>query len=143
MTQTLDFGFGDSSSDDGDNVTDWCLEKFHARYRDESITKDDIWEYLYGVMHAPDWRDNYKHDLQRNLPRVPFAPDFEAFRSAGPRNSWTCTSLTKISPSTRWTANSTGRSTTAEPPIRLPTPAPTGSRSSHGAKDRTEPRTAA
>ena len=67
---------------DGDNITDWCLEQFRDRYGDH-ITKDDIWEYLYGVMHAPDWRERYKHDLQRNLPRVPLAPDFEAFRAAG------------------------------------------------------------
>ena len=67
---------------DTDNITDWCLERFHDRYGDH-ITKDDIWEYLYGVMHAPDWRERYKHDLQRNLPRIPLAPDFEAFRAAG------------------------------------------------------------
>ena len=67
---------------DGDNITDWCLQQFHARYGDH-ITKDDIWEYLYGAMHAPDWRERYKHDLQRKLPRVPLADDFEAFRTAG------------------------------------------------------------
>ena len=68
---------------DLDNITDWCLSEFQTHYDDPSLTKDDIWEYLYGVMHAPDWRERYKHDLQRNLPRVPFAPDFEAFRAAG------------------------------------------------------------
>ncbi len=47
------------------------------------MTDDDVWEYMYGVMHAPDWRERYKHDLQRNLPRIPFADNFEAFRSAG------------------------------------------------------------
>ena len=83
ITDTLDLGLEGKSADGGDNVTDWCLAQFRAHYSDKSITKDDIWEYLYGVMHAPDWREKYKHDLQRNLPRVPFAPDFEAFRAAG------------------------------------------------------------
>jgi len=69
-------------SADTDNITDWCLEQFHNRYGPH-ITKDDIWEYLYGVMHAPDWRERYQHDLQRNLPRIPLADDFEAFRTAG------------------------------------------------------------
>ena len=82
MTEALDLGL-EASSGDGHNVTDWCLGQFHERYGDESITKDDIWEYLYGVMHAPDWRERYRHDLARNLPRVPLAEDFEAFRSAG------------------------------------------------------------
>ena len=67
---------------DNDNITDWCLTQFQTRYGDH-INKDAIWEYLYGVMHAPDWRTRYKHDLQRNLPRVPFADDFEAFCAAG------------------------------------------------------------
>ena len=68
---------------DEDNVTDWCLARFQSHYGDDTISKDDIWEYLYGVMHAPDWRERYRHDLQRNLPRVPLAANFEAFRAAG------------------------------------------------------------
>ena len=49
MTETLDLGLEDLSADSGDNVTDWCLERFQARYGPQ-VTKDDIWEYLYGVM---------------------------------------------------------------------------------------------
>ena len=70
-------------AEDADNITDWCLSEFQTRYGDDDISKDDIWEYLYGVMHAPDWRERYAKDLQRNLPRVPLAADFEAFRRAG------------------------------------------------------------
>ncbi len=66
-----------------DNVTEWCLGQFQGRYPQLDITTDDIWHYLYGVMHAPDWREKYRHDLQRNLPRVPLADDFLAFRDAG------------------------------------------------------------
>ena len=83
MTNTLDLDMPDAVPiGDGDNITDWCLEQFQARYGPK-ITKDAIWKYLYGVMHAPDWRERYRHDLQRNLPRVPLADDFEAFRAAG------------------------------------------------------------
>ncbi len=82
MTGTLKLGLDIAEPADADNITGWCLEQFHARYGSH-IAKDGIWEYLYGVMHAPDWRERYKHDLQRNLPRVPLAPDFEAFRAAG------------------------------------------------------------
>lgn len=79
MTDTLDLGL---PPEDDDNITDWALIEFRARYGSH-ITKDSIWEYTYGVMHAPDWRERYRHDLQRNLPRIPLAEDFEAFRSAG------------------------------------------------------------
>ncbi len=83
MTYTLDLGIPDfEPAGDGHNITDWCLEQFQAKYGDQ-VTKDDIWEYLYGVMHAPDWRQRYRHDLRRNLARIPLADDFGAFRSAG------------------------------------------------------------
>ena len=83
MTFTLDLDIPEvGPTGDGDNITDWCLEQFQSNYGDQ-VTKDDIWEYLYGVMHAPDWRQRYRHDLQRNLARIPLAEDFEAFRSAG------------------------------------------------------------
>ncbi len=85
MTLFSDSAAAVADAGDGgvDNITDWCLEQFQERYGSSNVTKDDIWEYLYGVMHAPDWREKYKHDLQRSLPRVPLADDFEAFRRAG------------------------------------------------------------
>lgn len=81
----LDLGIADEDSDagDGHNVTDWALAQFRSHYGKTGISKDCIWEYMYGVMHAPDWRERYKHDLQRNLPRIPLADSFEAFRAAG------------------------------------------------------------
>ena len=83
MAYTLDIDVpGVVPDGDGDNITDWALAQFQVKYGPE-VTKDNIWEYMYGVMHAPDWRERYRHDLQRNLPRIPLADDFEAFRSAG------------------------------------------------------------
>ena len=66
-----------------DNVTDWALDRFRERYGNDDISKDDIWEYIYGVMHAPDWRERYANDLKRQLPRVPLATDFESYRASG------------------------------------------------------------
>lgn len=83
MTERLPLDMPEAEpAGDGDNITEWALEQFQVRYG-RQITKDDIWEYMYGVMHAPDWRERYRHDLQRNLPRIPLADDFEAFRAAG------------------------------------------------------------
>ena len=66
-----------------DNLMDQGLQQFRARYPSLSITKDDIWHYLYGLLHAPDYREKYRADLSKDLPRLPFAPDFEAFCTAG------------------------------------------------------------
>ena len=70
-----------------DNVSDWSLAQFQKVYQSEDITKDDVWDYIYGVMHAPDWRREFKNDLQKNLPSIPLAPGgieaFQKFCKAG------------------------------------------------------------
>ena len=66
-----------------DNITDWCLQQFRAQYPTLPITKDDIWHYVYGLLHASDYRERYRADLSKDLPRIPFAPDFGVFRDAG------------------------------------------------------------
>ena len=66
-----------------DNITDWCVQQFRTQYPNLVITKDDIWHYVYGLLHAPDYRERYRADLSKDLPRIPFAPDFGAFRDAG------------------------------------------------------------
>ena len=52
---------------------------------DETITKDDIFDYIYGILHAPSYRDEFANDLSKMIPRIPFAPDFRAFTEAGQR----------------------------------------------------------
>ena len=80
MTDTL-FESADARDYSDSNVSDWCLEKFQEVYSPD-ITKTDIWEYLYGVMHAPDWRAKFQVELQKNLPRIPLVPGgFSAFKS--------------------------------------------------------------
>ena len=68
-----------------DNITDWCQQQFQDRYPALHITKDDIWHYIYGVLHASDYRKRFASDLAKDLPRIPFASDFIAFRDAGAR----------------------------------------------------------
>ena len=66
-----------------DNITDWCLQRFRQQYPALQITKDDIWHHIYGLLHAPDYSEKYRADLSKDLPRIPFASDFGAFRDAG------------------------------------------------------------
>ena len=66
-----------------DNVTDAALRAFRARYADDAISRDDVFDYVYGVLHAPGWRDRFADDLAKELPRIPFAADFHAFARAG------------------------------------------------------------
>ena len=41
--------------------------------------------YVYGLLHHPGYREKFADNLKRELPRIPFAPDFRAFADAGQR----------------------------------------------------------
>jgi predicted helicase len=68
-----------------DNITDWGLEQFQAHYKDTSITKLDIFHYVYGILHDPAYRTKYAANLKRELPRIPFAENFRKVAETGKR----------------------------------------------------------
>ena len=66
-----------------ENITDWALAQFRTYYQDEAITKWDIFHYVYALLHHPDYRERYQANLKRDLPHLPYAPDFWGFAEAG------------------------------------------------------------
>ena len=66
-----------------DNISDTALLAFRESYNDNTITKDAIFDYVYGVLHAPAYRKRFANDLVKELPRIPFAADFHTFAAAG------------------------------------------------------------
>ena len=66
-----------------ENITDWALEQFRSHYKDKAITKWDIFHYVYAMLHHPLYRERYAANLKRELPRIPYAPDFRAFADIG------------------------------------------------------------
>jgi len=65
-----------------DGITDATLSSFRQRY-DAEVTKEDVFYYIYGILHSPEYRERFGNNLRRGLPRIPLAEDFEAFRDAG------------------------------------------------------------
>src|SRR3954453_11583503 len=51
--------------------------------RHVGIDKWAIFHYVYGLLHHPGYREKFADNLKRELPRIPFAPDFWAFAKAG------------------------------------------------------------
>ncbi len=81
----FDDGSGDEVSDGYhriDNITDDALGHFRAAYG-PSISKDDIFYYVYGLLHSPDYRETYAADLKKMLPRIPLVADAQPFIDAG------------------------------------------------------------
>ena len=78
-------------SDEGekiDAITDSALDHFKQPYGKESlsINKDDIFCYIYGILHSSEYREKYANNLSKELPRIPRVASFEqfcAFKDAG------------------------------------------------------------
>ena len=66
-----------------ENITDWALAQFRTHYADDTISKWDIFYYVYGALHHPGYREKFADNLKRELPRIPYAPDFRAFADNG------------------------------------------------------------
>lgn len=79
------FVYDEDGSNRRDNITDWGLEQFQTHYNDTSITKLDIFHYVYGILHDPAYRTKYAANLKRELPRIPFAADFRKVADIGKR----------------------------------------------------------
>ena len=47
------------------------------------IAKEDIFYYIYGILHSPEYRKRFDSNLKKELPRIPLAEDFVAFSNAG------------------------------------------------------------
>lgn len=85
-----------------DAITDEALEVFRkayprafdahgkspARAKKEGgpeLNKEDIFYYIYGILHSPEYRQRFEANLRKELPRIPLAKDFKAFSLAGRR----------------------------------------------------------
>jgi len=66
-----------------DGINTFMLEQYRRVYGDPSITKEDIFYYVYGVLYSPEYRVRFESDLKKMLPRIPFTEDFWAFSRAG------------------------------------------------------------
>jgi len=77
-----------------DGITDEALSVFRSAYpaayagRTQTnggpqVTKEDIFYYIYGVLHSPEYRSRFQSNLSKELPRIPLASDFRAFAEAG------------------------------------------------------------
>jgi predicted helicase len=67
-------------------ISDHSLSAFREAYRGEAITHEDVFYYVYGLLHSEDYRTQFADNLSKELPRIPLvktAKDFWAFSNAG------------------------------------------------------------
>ena len=64
---------------DGDrvsNITEWGLRQFREHYGNDCITAEDIFAYVYAILHDTAYRQKYEVDLRREFPRIYFQENF-------------------------------------------------------------------
>jgi len=85
--QVAELNLGLEESEGGyirhDGITDFGLEQFRTAYGDRNIGKEDVFYYVYGLLHSEEYRTRFANDLKKELPRIPFAKDFWAYSKAG------------------------------------------------------------
>jgi len=68
-----------------DGITNFILERCRESYGPK-VTKEDIFYYVYGLLHSPDYCKTFAADLKKMLPRLPLVEkpaDFWTFSKAG------------------------------------------------------------
>jgi predicted helicase len=73
----------DATSQRQDNVTDLALARFAGAYPNRPLSKDEIFLYVYGLLHAPEYRRAYGSDLKKMSPRIPLVRQVDDFIAAG------------------------------------------------------------
>ena len=79
------YTYNEDGTNRRENITDGVLRKFRSQYQDETINKWDVFHYVYAVLHHPGYCETYQANLKRELPRIPFHPDFWSFVKSGKR----------------------------------------------------------
>lgn len=77
---------GGSARQCRDAITDEGLKHFTDSYPGETITKDDVFYYVYGLLHSEEYGERYADNLSKELPRIPLmkrGEDFQTFVEAG------------------------------------------------------------
>ena len=68
------------------NINPNAVDEFRRHYSDSAITEDDLFHYVYGLLHHQGYRTRYAANLSKEVARIPMAvslADFRAFVDAG------------------------------------------------------------
>ena len=72
----LDFGEPDEMPS---GFTKEALPHFQEAYPGKALTEDDLFYYIYGILHSEDYRTRYANNLMKELPRIPRVATYEQF----------------------------------------------------------------
>lgn len=62
-----------------DGITNFILKRCRENYGPK-VTKEDIFYYIYGLLHMETYRKEFEADLKKSLPRIPLVEEPKDFR---------------------------------------------------------------
>ena len=75
------YRYGEDGNQTSNITSDYRQEFIDALQAD--VTDEQIFYYIYAMLHHPQYREDYKIDLTQNLPAVPISPDFFTLSALG------------------------------------------------------------
>ena len=61
-------------------ISDFILERAQSKYGNK-VQREDIFYYVYGILHSKSYRETFSADLKKMLPRIPLVSDYQKFWS--------------------------------------------------------------
>lgn len=64
-------------------ISGYALNLFRRHYGDNSITEEEIFYYIYAILHHKGYLEKYKNSLAKEAPRIALSEDFKELSTLG------------------------------------------------------------
>ncbi|GAA7487205.1 hypothetical protein MMM109_03350 [Helicobacter pylori] len=64
-------------------ISGWALNLFRRHYKDNAITEEEIFYYIYAIFHHKGYLEKYKNSLKKEAPRIGLSDDFKELSVLG------------------------------------------------------------
>lgn len=64
-------------------ISGYALNLFRRHYGDNSITEEEIFYYIYAILHHKGYLEKYKNSLAKEAPRIALSDDFKELSTLG------------------------------------------------------------
>ncbi len=64
-------------------ISGYALNLFRRHYQDNAITEEEIFYYIYAILHHKGYLEKYKNSLAKEAPRIALSEDFKELSTLG------------------------------------------------------------
>ncbi|MFP6088177.1 type ISP restriction/modification enzyme [Helicobacter pylori] len=64
-------------------ISGYALNLFRRHYKDNAITEEEIFYYIYAILHHKGYLEKYKNSLAKEAPRIALSEDFKELSTLG------------------------------------------------------------